>query len=66
MKNGIEASLLELRQLIEEMERGDQTIEEALAQYEKGIRLIRSCGRQIEEIEKKIQIVNEDEDDGTV
>ena len=66
MAKGIEHSLQEIQRIIEEMEQGEQTLEEALKSYEAGIRLIRSCGRQIEEAEKKIQILNEDEDDETV
>ncbi len=62
----IEESLIEIQQIIDTMEQGGQTLEEALASYETGIKLIRSCGRQIDKVEKKIRILNEVDEDETV
>lgn len=62
----IEESLAEIQQIIETMEQGEQTLEEALASYEAGIKLIRSCGRQIDKVEKKIHILNEESEDERV
>lgn len=62
----IEESLTEIQQIIDTMEQGNQTLEEALASYEAGIKLIRSCGRQIDKVEKKIRILNEESEDETV
>ncbi len=62
----IEESLAEIQQIIDTMEQGERTLEEALASYEAGIKLIRSCGRQIDKAEKKIQILNEESEDERV
>lgn len=55
----IDALLMEIQELTEQMEQGGQTLEEALKSYEKGIGLIRKCSMQIEQVEKKIQIIQE-------
>ena len=55
----IEESLAEIQQIIDTMEQGNLTLEEALANYETGIKLIRGCSRQIDKAEKKIQVLTE-------
>src|SRR5699024_12852005 len=40
---------------IAEMEDGSQSLEEALASFEAGIKLIKQCNKQIDKVEKKIR-----------
>jgi len=50
-----ETSLVELETLVERMERGDLALEEALAQFERGITLIKSCQLALSAAEHKVQ-----------
>lgn len=61
MKKTIDELLMEIQDITEQMERGNQSLEEALKSYETGIRLIRECSMQIEQVEKKIQMIQEGE-----
>ena len=50
-----EASMLELESLVERMEEGDQSLEESLKDFERGIALTRNCQKSLQETEQKIQ-----------
>ena len=50
-----EASMVELESLVERMEEGDQSLEESLKDFERGIALTRSCQKSLQETEQKIQ-----------
>ena len=50
-----EASMNELESLVERMEEGDQSLEESLKDFERGIALTRSCQKSLQETEQKIQ-----------
>lgn len=52
-----EASLNELEQLVETMERGELSLEESLSSFERGIKLTRTCQKAIKEAEQKVQIL---------
>ena len=54
-----ERSLQELEQLVERMEDGELSLEDSLAQYERGIRLGRSCQQALDEAEQRIQVLTE-------
>ncbi len=55
----IDETLEKINEIILQMENGNQSLEEALSSYESGIKLIKSCSKQIERVEKKLQIMNE-------
>ncbi len=55
----IEESFTEINRIIAEMEDGSQSLEEALASFEAGIKLIKQCNKQIDKVEKKIQVLSE-------
>lgn len=55
----IDELLMEIQEITEQMEQGGQSLEEALKSYETGIRLIRECSMQIEQVEKKIQMIQD-------
>ncbi|MBI3891660.1 MAG: exodeoxyribonuclease VII small subunit [Candidatus Wallbacteria bacterium] len=50
-----EEALRELEQLAVQMERGDLTLDQAVAAYERGIGLSRLCKKRLDEAEAKIQ-----------
>ncbi|MBI4693098.1 MAG: exodeoxyribonuclease VII small subunit [Gammaproteobacteria bacterium] len=52
-----EASIVELEQLVEKMERGEFTLEESLQQFERGIALARSCQQALREAEQKVHLL---------
>ena len=57
-----EKALSDLEKLVKEMESGDLSLEKALAHFEQGIGLIRSCQHQLKVAEQKVnQLVEKDE-----
>ncbi len=50
-----EASLVELELLVERMEQGEQSLEDSLKDFERGIALTRNCQKSLQETEQKIQ-----------
>jgi exodeoxyribonuclease VII small subunit len=52
-----EESLNELEAVVKELESGDLSLEQALERFERGVELSRACRRQLEEAEKKIEIL---------
>jgi exodeoxyribonuclease VII small subunit len=54
---GFEASLQELEGLVESMERGEMTLEEALASFERGVALTRSCREALEAAEQRVAML---------
>ena len=47
--------MVELEALVERMENGEQSLEESLKDFERGIALTRSCQKSLQETEQKIQ-----------
>jgi exodeoxyribonuclease VII small subunit len=56
-----EAALKELECLVDEMEKGEMRLEEALRSFERGIELTRGCQKALGEAEQKVQILIEKE-----
>lgn len=50
-----EAAMLELEALVERMEQGEQSLEDSLSDFERGIALTRNCQKSLQETEQKIQ-----------
>ncbi len=49
-----EESLLELERMVRELEDGRLSLEDALARYEQGVGLIKSCYQQLRQAEQRI------------
>ena len=49
-----ESSLTELEQLVDAMEAGDLSLDEALKHFEKGIALASSCQQALQQAEQKV------------
>ena len=54
----------QLEGLLEQMENRDSSLEETFACYEKGMKLVKACSGKIDKVEKKIQILSEEGQDG--
>jgi exodeoxyribonuclease VII small subunit len=52
-----EESLGELEAVVERLEHGELTLEEALKQFERGIALARSCQASLKVAEQKVEIL---------
>jgi len=52
-----EDALSRLEGIVEELESGELSLEQALAAFEEGIRLSRICSKQLDEAERKIEIL---------
>jgi exodeoxyribonuclease VII small subunit len=52
-----EESLLELERMVRELEDGRLGLEDALARYEQGVGLIKSCYQQLREAEQRIVLL---------
>ena len=53
----LEKSLADLEALVEELERGDLPLEQAMKKFEEGIKLTRGCQAALKEAEQKVEIL---------
>lgn len=54
-----EAAIAELETIVKKLEEGDLSLETSLQLYERGVQLSRFCHAQLEQAEKRIEILNE-------
>ena len=54
-----EAAIAELEGIVKKLEEGDLALEASLQLYERGVHLSRYCHAQLEESERRIEILNE-------
>ena len=52
-----EASLEKLEEIVDRLEAGDVELETALAAFEEGVRLARRCAAQLEQAERRVEIL---------
>ena len=52
-----EKALEKLEKIVEDLESGNLPLDEALKQYEEGVKLSRNCSEKLSQAEKKIQIL---------
>ena len=58
-KIDFEKSLVKLEQVVEKLEAGDQSLEEALKLFEEGINLTRGCQQALKQAEERITILTQ-------
>lgn len=64
--SGFEASLEELEKIVERMESGDQSLEDSLKDFERGVTLTRACQTMLKNAEQKVEkLVQEHGEPGT-
>ena len=54
-----EGAIAELEGIVKKLEEGDLPLEQSLALYERGVQLSRFCHAQLEQAERRIEILNE-------
>lgn len=60
-KQKFEDALKALEGVVEQLEKGDLTLDETLSEYENGVKLYKQCISLLEAAERKIQILVKDE-----
>ena len=53
----LDSSLQELESVVEQLESGDLSLEEALKQFERGVKLTRKCQATLKKAEQKVEIL---------
>ena len=54
-----ESAIAELETIVKTLEEGDLALERSLALFERGVQLSRFCHAQLEEAERRVEILNE-------
>lgn len=57
----LEKSLTQLEEIVQELEEGDLPLEQALKQFEKGVKLSRDCQTALRAAEQRVKILLEGE-----
>ena len=57
-----ESALEDLEQVVEQLETGELSLEDALAAFEKGVGLVKFCNQKLNEVEKKIELLVKDKE----
>jgi len=57
-----EAALNELEQLLQNLEKGDLSLEQSLSAYERGIGLFRTCQQALEQAQLRVKTLSENGD----
>lgn len=58
-KENLEEMFQELENVIQEMENSDVTLEKSFDLYNSGMDLLKKCNRTIDEVEKKVLVLDE-------
>ena len=59
-----EDSLAELQEIVNTLEEGTAGLEESMEQFERGVKLLRSCYQSLESAEQKIEVLTRVDADG--
>ncbi len=57
-----EEAISQLEQIVSKLEKGDISLEESITNFQQGIELSRYCAAKLDEAEKKISILLQDEE----
>lgn len=60
----LEAAMSELAEIVARMESGQATLDDSLAQFERGMQLLRSCHQKLDAASQKIEILTRMSSDG--
>jgi exodeoxyribonuclease VII small subunit len=60
-KESFETLMDRLDEIVKALENGSADLDSALSLYEEGVGLVRKCGKMLDEAEKKIKILQKDE-----
>ena len=57
-----EDAIVELEGVVEQLESGELSLEDSLAAFENGVRLVKLCNQKLTEVEKKVEILVKDKE----
>ena len=57
MKKSFESQIENLEKIVAELENGDLSLDESVSKFEEGIKISKECNKTLEEAEKKITIL---------
>ena len=57
-----EDAIGELEGVVEQLESGELSLEDSLAAFENGVRLVKLCNQKLTEVEKKVEILVKDKE----
>ncbi|MBI2997978.1 MAG: exodeoxyribonuclease VII small subunit [Deltaproteobacteria bacterium] len=57
-----EEALDELEKVVERLESGELSLEDSLAAFQEGVKLVRYCNQKLTEVEKKIELLVKDKE----
>jgi exodeoxyribonuclease VII small subunit len=62
VKNSLESSLKRLEEIVETLERGDASLDDAVIMYEEGVQISKSCAEKLKAAELKIKKLSKEID----
>ncbi len=62
MKKSFEEQIQELEKIINELENGNLNLDDSVVKFEEGMKISKECNKMLENAEKKITILLNDED----
>ena len=60
-KQTFESAVKRLESIVQELESGDLTLDEALKKFQEGVKLSKLCSNKLDETEKRVSILLKDE-----
>ncbi len=61
-----EEAICQLEQIVSKLEKGDISLEDSISNFQEGIELSRYCAAKLDEAEKKISVLLQDEEGNLV
>lgn len=55
-----EEAMARLEKIVEQLEKGELPIEEAMKAFEEGMKLVHFCTKKLEEVEKRVSVLIQD------
>lgn len=59
-ERGFEECMQALEKVVERIESGELNLEESLATFEEGVRLVQTCNHRLGEVERRIEVLTKD------
>jgi exodeoxyribonuclease VII small subunit len=56
-----EAGLKRLEEVLDSLEHGDLSLEEAMRAFEEGVQLVRLCHQRLDEVERRVELLLKDD-----
>jgi len=62
-EESFETKMQALEQIVSDLEKGDLNLDESVKKFEEGMKISKECSKMLEETEKRITILLNDEDE---